>query len=385
MLTIESATDPGMIVELSCVEQKGKYNMRITSDNSKHISFPGILFYLWLCISSSVQIAQSSQPVNGDEPSVGPSEKSDIDLKAIPFKIIYETFRETDGKENWELFLINADGSNATNLTRTPEVDEMYPKACPDGTKICFVTDEKKAKSKVRNVYYMNIDGTDRVKVAEHARQPCWSPDGKIIAYLRDEYERYTTRNYSTKELFFYNIETGRHKQHPNKNLHHLHSICWSSDGNWFVASVSGGMGFAHNIIALEHNGTRVFDLKTKYGISGCTPDLSSDGRTIAWGESSERDVFIADIDLILSMPRVTNIRGIARCEAGSNANHADFSPDGRYVAFASGPNVDYSVGVKAPGWNICVSDLSGKWIQITTDGKHNKEPDWLPIAKTGP
>jgi hypothetical protein len=40
-------------------------------------------------------------------------------------------------------------------------------------------------------------------------------------------------------------------------------------------------------------------------------------------------------------------------------------------------------VGGKAPGWNICLSDLTtGKWVEITTDGKHNKEPDWVPIAK---
>ena len=37
----------------------------------------------------------------------------------------------------------------------------------------------------VRNVYYMNIDGTGRTKVADNARQPCWGPDGKTIAYTQ--------------------------------------------------------------------------------------------------------------------------------------------------------------------------------------------------------
>jgi len=27
------------------------------------------------------------------------------------------------------------------------------------------------------------------------------------------------------------------------------------------------------------------------------------------------------------------------------------------------------------------VSDMTGKWVQITTDGNHNKEPDWVPIS----
>ena len=356
--------------------------MKIISDFEKQISILGILFFLCLCFFSFIQTTQGSQPVNSDEPSVGPYERSEIDLAAIPYKIIFETYRETEGKENWELFLVNADGSNLTNLTRTPEVDELSPHVSPDGTKICFVLDEgTNRRDKVRSVYYMNIDGTGRVKVVENGRQPCWGPDSKTIAYLKGEYERYTTDSIGTKGLFFYDIKSGEHRQHPNKDLLHLYNICWSMDGNWFVAVVTGGMGFDHNIIAFEADGTRVFDLK-KYGIDGCRPDLSPDCRTIGWGEISEVDVYVADIDLTLSVPRVANIHGVAKCNPGNNTNHTDFSPDGRYVAFGYGPEVNYSVGEKAPGWNICVGDMTGKWVQVTTDGKHNKEPDWIPIGK---
>ena len=353
--------------------------MRKTSDHKKNLSCLSILFCLSLGVFGWLETARASQPVNEDEQSVGPNEKSEIDLKAIPFKIIYETFRETDGKENWELYLINADGSNATNLTRTPDVDEMCPHASPDGTKVCFVAEEGKGRNKVRNVYYMNIDGTGRVKVADNARQPCWSPDGKTIAYMKGEYERYTTRAIGTKGLFFYDIATGRHRQHQNRSLHHIYNISWSANGKWFVATVSGGMGFSGGIIAFEAHGTAVFSL-TKYGINGCRPDLSPDGRTIGWGEISEVDVYVADIDLTLSVPRVADVRGVAKCAKGYNVNLTDFSPDSRYVAFGYGPEVNYEVGKKAPGWNICVGDLTGKWVQITTDGKHNKEPDWVPI-----
>ena len=356
--------------------------MRIIFNYEKYISILCILFCLWLSMFLFVQTTHSSQTENKTEPLAGPYERSEIDLKAIPFKIIFETYRETEGKENWELFLVNADGSNLTNLTRTPEVDELSPHVSPDGTKICFVLDKgTNRRDKVRSVYYMNIDGTNRVKVAENARQPCWGPDSKTIAYLKGEYERYTTESIGTKGLFFYDIKSGEHRQHPNKDLHHIYNICWSKNGNWFVATITGGMGFDHNIIAFEANGTRVFNLK-KYGIDGCRPDLSSDCRTIGWGEISEVDVFVADIDLTLSVPRVANIHGVAKCNPGNNTNHTDFSPDGRYVAFAYGPEVNYSVGVKAPGWNICVADMSGKWVQVTTDGKHNKEPDWVPISK---
>jgi hypothetical protein len=132
-----------------------------------------------------------------------PSPKSELNLEEVPFKIVYETFHNTNGKENWELCLINADGSDPVNLTNTSDVDEMYPHASPDGTKVCFVADELVGKEKIRNVYYINIDGTGRVKVAENARQPCWSPDSKTIAYLKGEFTRYTIKDYATRGIFF--------------------------------------------------------------------------------------------------------------------------------------------------------------------------------------
>ncbi|NQV32216.1 MAG: hypothetical protein HQ515_05950, partial [Phycisphaeraceae bacterium] len=48
-----------------------------------------------------------------------PWPKSDLNLTQIPFKIVYETFRTTQGKGNWELYLVNADGSGGINLTNT--------------------------------------------------------------------------------------------------------------------------------------------------------------------------------------------------------------------------------------------------------------------------
>jgi len=42
-------------------------------------------------------------------------------------------------------------------------------------------------------------------------------------------------------------------------------------------------------------------------------------------------------------------------------------------------------VGAKAEGWNICVADPDriNRCVEITTDGKCNKEPDWVLVEKT--
>ncbi|MDP2896123.1 MAG: hypothetical protein Q8Q12_06135 [bacterium] len=304
--------------------------------------------------------------------------RAEMKLNEVPFKIVHETYREN----NWELFLINADGSNPVNLTRTSDLDEMYPHASPDGMRICFVVDEGMGESKVRNVYYMNLDGTERTKVADNAREPCWSSDGKSIAYLKAEFDRYTTRDYATRELFIYDLQTRKHRQHPNKNLHHLYNICWSPDGKWFFATVHGGMGYSHAQLALEANGTKVFDL-SPWGVGGCRLDASPDGKRLTWGKSDEA-LCVGNLDFTSGTPKVTDVRDVATCPKEFEVYHSDWSPDGKYIAFSLGPAAEEIVGERAEGWNICVGDLTGKWTPVTTDGKDNKEPDWAPLRRRG-
>lgn len=309
-----------------------------------------------------------------------PAPPADLNLLEIPFKIVFESFRGARAEENWDLYIMNADGSNKVNLTNTVDVDEMYPHVSPDGTKICFVADEGTGRRRVRSAYYMNLDGSGRTLVAANARQPCWSFDSKSIAYLKSEFDVFSYREYATSELMIYDLETRLTRGHPNKDLHHMYAICWSPYGGWFVAAVHGGMGYSDAIIAFEAFGTRVFDLGP-WGVKGCRPDLSSDGRTMVWGET-DWNLRIGDIDLFGSEPRVTDIRETVNCPRDEKLYHVDISPDGQYITFSHGPFAGgQQVGGKARGWNICVGNLSGRWVRITTDGYHNKEPDWVPIT----
>lgn len=313
-----------------------------------------------------------------------PSPRGTLDLGDIPFKIVYETYRITNGKYNWELFMMNADGSGKVNLTKTPRLDEMYAHVSPDGSKISFVIDEGSGRRKVRSVYYMNIDGSERVKVAKNARQPCWGPDSKRIAYLKGEYERYSTREYATSDLLIYDIESGEHKEHPNKKLEHIYAITWTPDAKWFLCAVQGGMGYSDTILAFEADGTKVFDLD-KWGVKGCRPEIGLDGSTLIWGET-DWELRLGRIDLNGPEPRVDEVKYILGCVRAAKVYHVDPSPDGKYLAFAYGPKRGgQQVGGKAKGWNICIADMNGVWVKITTDGKHNKEPDWVPIPSLSP
>jgi Tol biopolymer transport system component len=306
------------------------------------------------------------------------------ELKHYRHQIIFETNR--DG--NWEIYRMNADGSNPVNLTRTADVDELYPKASPDGTKICFCADESKGDAKQRNLYVMNSNGSDRVKIADNAREPCWKADGTEIAYMKGEFKRFTFTDFATRGLFIYNLKTGKTRPHPNKKLHHLYTLNWSPDGKWFVATVHGGMGFQHGIVAIEANGDKVFDLH----LDGCRPDLSPDAKQIAWGHG-DFCAGVADLDLTGAVPRAGNIRDVVQARDPIETYHVDWSPEGKYLAFTRGPKLAQAnlkgllpelPGVQAPGWNICVADAKkrNRWVALTLDGKSNKEPDWLVVPE---
>ncbi len=306
-------------------------------------------------------------------------------LKTCPYKILCETYQNN----NWELFIISLDGSGPVNLTNTPDTHEMYPHVSPDGTKVCFVSDETRNGSTLRCVYYMNIDGTDRIKITEHARQPCWSPDGKTIAFLKSKYHKFQINDYATKELCFYDLETKQIREHSNKEIHHLYNICWSKNGKWIVATVHAGMGHSHTNLAIEVNGNNVYDLE----IGGCRPDLSPDGKQIAWGKT-DNIISVADIDLESSVPKVSNIRDVV--VESKHVYHVDWSPDGKYLSYSRGPGgqvqksgpgtnrgISEIVGVRGI-WTLCVTPVTGErlFTKLTVDGETFKESDWFIPAQ---
>ena len=320
----------------------------------------------------------------------GVAEDSDTlteELRATPHRILFERYAQ----DNWDLFVMNADGSNVRNLTNTPAIHELYPKASPDGKRICFLADTEDSGKTVRSIYYMNTDGSGRTLVCEKARQPCWSPDGKNIAFVKQEFSRFQIKDFASKGLFFYDLETGETREHPNPAIEHLYTTNWSPDGKWIVSTVHAGMGLRHGIVAIEVEGMGVHNVR----IPGCRPCLSDDGTRITWSPN-DHIINVAAIDFSQPVPKVKRIRAVAKHKE-LHLYHPDFSPDGRYVTFsrgtggrvaADGPGTHTGiaeiVGVRGP-WDIFLvqSDGQGGPIQLTHDASlSSKESDWLPTAQ---
>jgi Tol biopolymer transport system component len=80
--------------------------------------------------------------------------------------------RDTDGN-NFEIYLVNADGSGLQRLTDGPAGD-LSPAWSPDGTRLAFFSD----RDGNFEIYLMNADGSDAQRLTDDAGdvEPNWTP-----------------------------------------------------------------------------------------------------------------------------------------------------------------------------------------------------------------
>src|SRR5215211_9120054 len=91
-----------------------------------------------------------------------------------------------------DIWVMDADGTNQTNLTNTPNTNEGQPAWSPDATKIAFTGPGAPNEDGVRrgDVYVMDADGTNQTNLTDTPDdleyQPSWAPSGAQITFVRE-------------------------------------------------------------------------------------------------------------------------------------------------------------------------------------------------------
>ncbi|MDQ3928087.1 MAG: hypothetical protein M3328_02950 [Chloroflexota bacterium] len=261
---------------------------------------------------------------------------------------------------NWEIYLMDADGSNTRRLT-TNAAHDRYPTWSPDGGQIAFYS-ERDGGAKI---YVMNADGSNQHPITTGSSEdvePAWSPDGKYIAF--------SSRHGGEGSIYVMEADGSNVRQVTSGASGGDAIPTWSPDGKQiaFMSSVvvghtAGNTLLNEDIHVINADGTNPRKLTDRPGVDGL-PAWSRDNH-IAF--VSDRDgateIYVMDSD-------GTNIRRVA---PGQDGAHPAWSSDSKYIAFVTEPTRNN------PDIMVMTADGSNIW-RLTDNRAADWLPSWLPV-----
>ncbi|MEP7371828.1 MAG: hypothetical protein ABI675_00480 [Chitinophagaceae bacterium] len=136
-------------------------------------------------------------------PSVSPDGKKIVFRRAIDGPAFNWDLSLNENNRNSEVFVMDMDGKNAINLSKSPGFDG-WPCWSPDGKKIAF-SSNRSGPANMGQLYMVNADGSELKKGFDFSgsiAQPTWRKDGKgIYAYQAFEAADYEYGNIVFIEL----------------------------------------------------------------------------------------------------------------------------------------------------------------------------------------
>ena len=140
----------------------------------------------------------------------------------------------------FQLYVMNFDGSDISNISVSRKRDYEHPSWSPDGNKITFVSesDEEEAKKEhpQTDIFVINSDGSNEIRITndpatfedDYTREyePSWSPDGTKILFIS-----YQT---SSPDIFVMNPDGTERTALTNLNAGIL-LPSWSPDGKQII------------------------------------------------------------------------------------------------------------------------------------------------------
>jgi Tol biopolymer transport system component len=236
-----------------------------------------------------------------------------------------------------EIYVINSDGSNQTNLTNTPSIFESSPSWSVTGKIVYYRNDQ---------IWIMNADGTNQTQFAGITQTtssfPVWSRDGGKIAFSSGD-----------GEIWRINAD-GTNEQRVTTNATNDTTPDWSPDGTKIIFSRLG-----IGISVVNADGTNETALTNIAG--DAYPSWSPDGTTIAFARSgTSGGIFLMDVTGGNQVKIIANTAGSA----------GDTNSDPTWQPIAQTPNT-FTISGRITRNNVSLGgvtlNLSGTTNAVTT------------------
>lgn len=123
-----------------------------------------------------------------------------------------------------EIFTVPAEKGKIYNLTNTPGINEKNAVWSPDGKWIAYIKDD----GKENEIYLMSQDRKQQKKLTSNSKsyiwEMQWSPDSKKIAYSD-----------KLMKLYYIDIETGKVTEVVKSKQWEIRNYSWSPDSKWLA------------------------------------------------------------------------------------------------------------------------------------------------------
>jgi Tol biopolymer transport system component len=276
-------------------------------------------------------------------------------------------FQSARAGKNYDIYTMDPNGSNVTNLTISAVPFDELPDWSPDGTKIVFTSDLDDPFVN-HEIYVMDANGENVVRLTNNPAAdyaPVWSPDATKIAFVTD-------RN-GNWEVYVMDAN-GSNPINLTNNLaaDGVNGISWSPDGGKIAFTSDRDTG-SNEIYVMDANGANPVRLTKRVG-DDINPDWSPDGTKIAFSNvlepsnpQSDADIYVMDAD------------GSNQINLTPNTTLADsepaWSPDGTKMAFTR-------IIIGTSNYEIFVMDADGSNpINLTNHPQPDYRSDWQRLA----